>query len=149
MARGFRMNGRSSFASSHDAASYAAAPPALNRARESLLEFFEAREKPHILAAIRLGHESAQGGALSQEARDVADDHEPPSILHNLLDQLARDARAERKEIVVKAIDGNNDQRGVIFERLADQVDGVVVGPQPRSVGHAFEDAHTVKFVKF
>src|ERR1700678_365996 len=130
-----------SFASGHDAASYAATTPALNGLLESLAEFRAAREEPDIFAAIGLGHKGAQGGAFSQEARDVADDCEALPILHEFLDQLAGDARAQLEKFVVEAFNRNNNQRGAILECLADKVDSVVVGSPLRPVGYQFEDA--------
>ncbi len=58
--------------------------------------------------------------------RDVADDHQPPPILHEFLDQLAGDARLQPEEFVVEAFNRNHDQRGAILKCLADEIDGVV-----------------------
>jgi hypothetical protein len=144
-----RFSGRDWFASSHDAASYAAPPPALNRLRESLVEFIEVREEPHLFAAIRFGYKSAQGRTFSEVSRDVADDHKAPPILHEFLDQLARDARFQLKELIVKTFDRDYDHRRAIFKRLADEIHRILIGPQLRPVWNAFEYAHALKFVEF
>jgi hypothetical protein len=137
------------FASSHDAASYAAAPPALNRSFEEQVEFLEARKEPNFFAAIRLAHEGAQSGTFSQVPRDIADDRDALPILHEFLDQFAGDARFQLEEFIGEALYRNHDQRSAILKRLADELDGVAIGLQLRSISHAFEDAHAMKFVEF
>jgi len=87
------------------------------RLLQSLAEFVESRHEPYLIAAIRLAYEIAQGRALADLLRDVADDRDAKSILYEFLEYLSGDSRFQPKEIFVKPLDRNCNQLGSTLPR--------------------------------
>ena len=96
------------------------------RAIQMFVELYQVRYEQHVLAAVRFGHEISEGGALSHGSRDIAEDHQAPSVGHTFLNELASKPRFELEELLCEPFDRNKDHLDLLLDRLADQIQSIL-----------------------
>jgi hypothetical protein len=116
----------------------------LECAIQSLVEFLKVRQEPHLIATVRFVDEVPEGATLSDVSRDVAKDHEAPSIRHEFLNDLTSKTRLELEEILFKPFHRNKDQLGTSVHRLANQIQGILFASQFFPVWRADERRHVI-----
>jgi hypothetical protein len=62
----------------------------LLHATQPFVEFLQVRQKPHLGATVGFVHKIFERAALSHVSRDVAQDHEEPSVRHEFLNAVTR-----------------------------------------------------------
>ena len=62
----------------------------LLHASQPFVEFLQVRQKPHLGATVGFVHKIFERAALSHVSRDVAQDHEAPSVRHEFLNDVTR-----------------------------------------------------------
>jgi hypothetical protein len=55
---------------------------------QAFAQFLKVRDEPHLLAAVGFGHEVSERTTASDVLRDVAKDHQSPSLRHAFLHDL-------------------------------------------------------------
>ncbi len=55
---------------------------------QSFMQFLKGRQEPYLIATVGFIHEVSESTTLSEVSRDVAKDHESPSIQHEFLHDL-------------------------------------------------------------
>jgi hypothetical protein len=116
----------------------------LLHASQPFVEFLQVRQKPHLGATVGFVHKIFERAALSHVSRDVAQDHEAPSVRHEFLNDVTRKTCLESEKIVFQPLHWNKDQLGALLDGLANQIQGLTFAFQFLSVWRADENLHTL-----
>jgi len=71
----------------------------LLHASQPFVEFLQVRQKPHLGATVGFVHKIFERAALSHVSRDVAQDHEAPSVRHEFLNDVTRKTCLESEKM--------------------------------------------------
>ena len=82
----------------------------LLHASQPFVEFLQVRQKPHLGATVGFVHKIFERAALSHVSRDVAQDHEAPSVRHEFLNDVTRKTCLESEKIVFQPLHWTKDQ---------------------------------------
>ncbi len=115
----------------------------LLHATQPFVEFLQVRQKPHLGATVGFVRKIFERAALSHVSRDIAQDHEEPSVRHEFLNDVTRKTCLESEKIVFQPLHWTKDQLGALLDGLANQIQGPTFASQVLSVWRRREPAHS------
>ena len=71
---------------------------------QAFIEFLKVCHEPHLIATIGFVHEVSESTVPGDALRDVAKDHESPSIRHELLHDLTSKVGLELSDILLSIL---------------------------------------------
>jgi hypothetical protein len=102
---------------------------------QTSLQFRKVTDEPDIRASIGFVPERRESGTLSAVARHITDNGEVPSVLHELLNDLTRNARPQAEEFVPEPLNRNHDEPSSKLQCFAYQFHRVAITAKLLPIG--------------
>src|SRR6516225_12330632 len=98
------------------------------------------------MASVRLSDEGCQGFAFANPLRKISDNRDTCTIHRELLSDLACNVSAQIEKIISEALNRDQNERSAMLGRSADQIDGISVGSQLRTLFRNCENSDSFQF---